>query len=98
MVGIALGTGVGAGIIINDQVCTGIMSVAGEIGCIPYLEENYELYCSGKFFPRFYGLTGKEAHDKAMEGDPQALAMFREYGNHMGELICLILYVFGSGN
>lgn len=41
-VGITLGTGVGAGIVINNEVYRGVHTGAGEIGCIPYLDSIYE--------------------------------------------------------
>jgi glucokinase len=95
LVGLALGTGVGAGIIANDQLCAGIFSIAGEVGSIPYLTSNFEDYCSGKFFAKFHGITGKEAHDRALAGDVAAQKMFDEYGEHIANLISIILYSVG---
>lgn len=95
LVGITLGTGVGAGIMANNQLCTGILSVAGEIGSIPYLTSNFEEYCSGKFFTKFHGISGKEAHCNAIGGDVAAQKMFDEYGEHIAKLISIILYSVG---
>jgi glucokinase len=95
LVGLTLGTGVGAGIVVNNQLCTGILSIAGEIGSIPYLTSNFEDYCSGKFFSKFHGITGKEAHDRASAGDADAQKMFDEYGEHIANLISIVLYAVG---
>lgn len=95
LVGITLGTGVGAGIMANNQLCTGVLSVAGEVGSIPYLNSNFEDYCSGKFFPKFYGISGRDAHCRAMSGDIAAQKMFDEYGEHIANLISIILYSVG---
>jgi len=65
MLGITLGTGVGAGVIIDGKLYNGMDTGAGEIGSIPYLELDYEQYCSSSFFVRCYGTTGKEAALKA---------------------------------
>lgn len=95
LVGITLGTGVGAGIMANNQLCTGVLSVAGEVGSIPYLNSNFEDYCSGKFFPKFHGISGRDAHCRAMSGDIAAQKMFDEYGEHIANLISIILYSVG---
>lgn len=47
---IALGTGVGAGIVIDGKLYSGPNTGAGEIGSIPYLDRDYEYYCSSRFF------------------------------------------------
>src|SRR5690606_10392508 len=49
LVGITLGTGVGGGIVINGQLYSGLFSAAGEWCSAPYLDHNFEYYCSGKF-------------------------------------------------
>ncbi|MDP4209041.1 MAG: ROK family protein [Bacteroidota bacterium] len=95
LVGITLGTGVGAGIIVNGELCTGKLSIAGEFASIPYKDRNYEFYCSGKFFVENYGLTGKEVHDRALSGDIKAIRILDEYGENLGDLIKTILLVLG---
>ena len=47
---IALGTGVGAGVVIGGKLYCGRNTGAGEIGGIPYLDRDYEYYCSSRFF------------------------------------------------
>lgn len=95
MVGITLGTGVGAGIILNDQLCPGQLSLAGEFSSIPYLSHNFEYYCSGKFFTNVHGITGEELHDRAFLADPKAIKIFDEYGEHLGNLLKVILLTVG---
>jgi glucokinase len=94
MVCLALGTGVGAGIIINGALYNGNNAGAGEIGCLPYLEHDYEYYCSGQFFLKEHGMTGKEAFEKGCAGDPQALHAWNEAGSHIGNLIKAVLFTY----
>ena len=92
LVGLALGTGLGAGIIINHQVYSGTLSSAGEFGCIPYRDKTLEDYCSGKFFGQRTGRAGAAWHALAEQGDAEALALFAEFGRHLGRAIHIILY------
>jgi len=92
LVGLALGTGLGAGIIINHQLYSGTLSSAGEFGMIPYLDKTVEDYCSGKFFSQRTGQTGAEWHALAEQGDAEALAIYAEYGRHLGQALYIILY------
>ncbi len=94
MVGITIGTGVGAGIIINDELYGGENTGAGEIGSLPYLNYDFEHYCSSGFFVRYYGITGKEAAAKATTGDKNALKIWNEFGNHLGELMKTVLFIY----
>lgn len=90
---VALGTGVGAGVVIDDKLYCGSNTGAGEIGSIPYLDRDYEYYCSSRFFVG-RGTTGKEACERAAAGDPEALALWREFGVHVGRLVMLVLYAY----
>lgn len=94
MVGITLGTGVGSGIVINGLLYNGRNTGAGEIGSLPYLEYDFEHYCSSNFFVRYYGLTGKEAGIKAAKGDVQALKICTEFGTHLGNLMKAVLFTY----
>lgn len=104
MVGVTLGTGVGAGIIINHELYNGSNTGAGEVGCIRYLDQVYEHYCGSEFFTTYYQTTGKEAALRARSNDSEALNIWKIYGNHLGELVQAILFaydpdciVFGGG-
>ena len=83
-IGITLGTGFGTGIVIDGKLYSGTLSSAGELGDIPYLDDNIETYCSGKFFREQHGMSGAEVFRLAEEGDPQALEILREFGKHLG--------------
>lgn len=92
-VGITIGTGFGTGMVLNNKLYSGSYSSAGELGSIPYLDQNIENYCSGKFFKNKYELKGSEVFELAEKGDKQALEIFKEYGKHLGNAIKLILYI-----
>lgn len=90
---VALGTGVGAGLVVDGKLYCGHNTGAGEIGSIPYLDRDYEYYCSSRFFVG-RGTTGKEAFERAVAGDPEALKLWEEFGRHIGRLVMLILYAY----
>jgi len=92
VVGITLGTGLGAGIIVNGHLYCGFNCAAGEWCSAPYLDKDFEFYCSGKFFHWKYQAKAKSLSKKADQGDPLALEAYDEYGHHLGELIKNILY------
>lgn len=103
MVGITLGTGVGMGIIINKQLYGGIYQGAGEVGSLPYLNSDYEHYCSSSFFKQ-NGNTGAYFAQRAKEGDTEAINIWNQFGLHIGQLIKAVLFayapqliVFGGG-
>ncbi|MEJ2635004.1 MAG: ROK family protein [Calditrichia bacterium] len=92
MVGLTIGTGLGAGVIINNRLYAGINCGAGEFGSIPYLDGIYEDYCSGQFFANQYGRTGTDFFDRAKNGDRQSLEAYEQFGKHLGEAIKTILF------
>ncbi|MDU1891078.1 MAG: ROK family protein [Dysgonomonas sp.] len=94
IIAVALGTGVGSGIIIDGKLYNGGNTGAGEIGCLPYLQYDYESYCSSSYFTRVHGITGKEAYEKAMQGEPEALMIWKEVGHHIGNLMKAILFTY----
>ncbi|NDV69865.1 ROK family protein [Dysgonomonas sp. 25] len=94
LVCISLGAGLGAGIIVDNKLYCGRNNAAGEIGCLPYRDFDFEHYCSSHFFVGHYDMTGAEAHAKALEGDAKALAIWKEFGFHLGNLIQTILFVY----
>ncbi len=93
VLGISLGTGIGAGLILNGKRYTGKFSGAGEIGSIPYLDKTIEDYCSGKFFRDLHQNTGEHFAHLAASNDQNALALFNELGMHLGKMIKLLLFV-----
>jgi glucokinase len=92
LVGITLGTGTGGGIVINGHLYSGLFSAAGEWCSAPYLDHNYEYYCSGKFFENFYHSKPKSLAKEALAGNPTAIRAFNEFGHHLGELLKTIMY------
>jgi len=94
ILGVTLGTGVGAGVIIDNRLYSGSNTGAGEIGCLPYLEHTLEFYCGSAFFVEYYHTTGKKVAELAGNGDAHALKIWEEFGKHMGVLVKIILFVY----
>jgi len=93
VVGVTLGTGLGAGLILNNQLYTGKQSAAGEFGSFPYLDGIIEHYCSGQFFKR-QGLDGLATFEQAQAGEAKALNLFSELGTHLGNAIVQVVQAF----
>ena len=91
-VGLIIGTGLAAGIIINNQLYSGPNCGAGEFGMMPYLDKNYEHYASGQFFQHNYSMSGEEIYEQAGNGVLFALNAFNAFGTHLGEAIKTILF------
>ena len=73
MIGLTIGTGLGAGIIINDKLYAGVNCGAGEFGNVEYLDQYVEYYASGQFFENCYQTNGELAYKKALDGDPLSI-------------------------
>lgn len=91
MIGLTIGTGVGAGIVINKKLYAGSNCGAGEFGSVEYLNKTYEYYCSGSFFQNIHGVDGELVYDRAKEGDAKALWLYDELGKHLGNCIKMIV-------
>lgn len=94
MVGLTIGTGLGAGIIIRGKLYTGSNCGAGEVGSLLYKDSNLEDYASGQFFKLKYGTDGKTMYEKAKSGDAEAVKAFNELGKNIGVAIKSILYTY----
>lgn len=94
MLGITLGTGVGAGIIFNGQLYSGRHCAAGEIGSLRYLDGIIEHYCSGQYFTDHHDVSGEELYQKACNGDNQALQAFSAFGEHLAHMIAQSLLMY----
>ena len=94
MIGLTIGTGIGAGIIINKCLYAGPNCGAGEFGMVDYLDHCYEYYGSGQFFQNVYQTDGQVVFERAKAGDVQALQWYAEMGTHLGNTIKMILYVY----
>ncbi|MDH4197235.1 MAG: ROK family protein, partial [Candidatus Aminicenantes bacterium] len=93
-VGLIVGTGLGAGVIIDGRRSAGPHCGAGEVGMVPYLDGTYEDYASGRFFAVRHGTTGEELARRARRGDARARRIFAEFGVHLAEAVKTILYTF----
>ena len=93
MVGITIGTGIGAGVIVNHRLYGGRYMGAGEIGSFPYLDADFEHYCSSFFFKR-HNTTSMEVAEKANQGYTSSLQLWYEFGLHLGNLMKVILYAY----
>ncbi|MBO6247768.1 MAG: ROK family protein, partial [Bacteroidales bacterium] len=90
---VTLGTGVGGSLVIDGQLYRGRNAGAGEIGSIPYLDKDYEYYCSSRFFVG-KGTSGKDTAVAAANGDPEALKIMDEFGGHVGKLVQMIMFAY----
>lgn len=103
LVCITLGTGTGVGIIFDGRLYNGANCGAGELCSLPYGDSILEAYCSKQFFENA-GFNSRKASQAAEAGDPKAIALFEEFGRHLGTLLSLVMYaydpdciVFGGG-
>lgn len=94
IVGVTLGTGLGCGLIFNGRLYEGSNCGAGEFGNLPYLFHNVEYYCSGQFFSDEKKVKAIDTYHLALKGDEMALAIFSEYGFHLGASLKSILYAY----
>jgi glucokinase len=97
MIGLTIGTGLGAGIIINGKLYAGNNCGAGEFGMVDYLDHVFEYYCSGQFFQNVYQLDGEQVFQGAKKGDKQTLELYDLMGTHLGNAIKMILYTYDPG-
>ena len=94
MVGLTMGTGIGSGIIIDGKLYNGVNTGAGEIGSLPFKDADYEFYCSSRFFSDLHGDTGANFGKRAQAGDAEAVAVWKEFGQNVGELIKAVLFTY----
>lgn len=94
LVAIAIGTGLGAGIVINGRLYSGANCGAGEIGNIPYGGSTIERYCSGEYLRRVSGVDGETLHARALAGDPSAIKLLGSVGTVLGDAILIALYAY----
>jgi glucokinase len=94
VVGMTIGTGLGSGIIIDNQLYIGNNCGAGEIGMLPYRDHNFEYYACSNFFDVVHGTSALEASRAALNGDTKALRLWSEFGAHLGCAIKAVIYVY----
>jgi glucokinase len=93
-IGLSIGTGVGTGIIINNNLYNGVLCGAGEVGMLPYKDGIIEDYAGSYFFSKMHNVDAKELSKRAQNGDENAVKLYNEFGMHVGEAIKSILYMF----
>ena len=90
-VGLTIGTGLGGGIIQRGKLLTDANCGSGEFGTLPYKEQTLEYYCSGSFFQNVYGVSGKAMYERALQGDAEALAAYRQLGFYVADAIKFVV-------
>jgi glucokinase len=94
VIGMAVGTGLGSGIIIDNRLHAGHNCGAGEIGMLPYRDSILENYVSNRFFEDSLGTNAFDAHHAALAGDEKAIAVWEEFGVHLGAVIKAVMYTY----
>ncbi len=94
LVGVTLGTGLGAGIVIDGRLYNGANCGAGEIGAIPYRDHTIEHYCASAFFHEQAGADGEAVFRRALAGDERAQQLFRRFGDSLGYALLVVLYAY----
>ena len=91
IVGIIIGTGFGAGVIIDNKLYCGNNCAAGEFGRIILKNKTVEDYCSGKFFIDKYKIPGEKIYELAKKNNKKGLKAFKEFGKNLGLGISIII-------
>jgi len=94
LVGMTLGTGLGAGVIIGGRLYCGRNCGAGELGAMPYKGMTVEDYCAGRFFVREAGVAGEFVHQRALAGDREAIGLFERYGRELAGALMIAAYAY----
>lgn len=94
VIGMTIGTGLGSGIIIDNHLYAGNNCGAGEIGMLPYRDSILENYVSNRFFEDNLGINAFDAHKAAIDGNFEALELWKEFGVHLGAVIKALMYTY----
>ncbi len=94
LVGIVIGTGLGAGVVINGRLYSGTNCGAGEIGNVAYRGSTLESWCSGTFLRQASGMDGQAVYDRARAGDRAAQELLDSVGTALGDAILIALYAY----
>jgi len=93
-VGVAIGTGIGSGIILDNKLYSGSNCGAGEIGYLSYKDHDLEYYCSANFFETIYNTTAHEVFNRAENNDIEALKLWDEFGYNVGVALRSVVYAY----
>ena len=91
LVGVVIGTGLGSGIFINNNIYVGSSYAAGELGEIPYKDSTFEENLSSRFFNR-QNIEAISAYRKAVQGNEDMRKLFKEFGFNLGDLFSTIAF------
>ncbi len=94
LVGLTLGTGLGAGVVMDGRLLHGANCGVGELGKTDRKGIRLEGWCAGNYFRREWGAGADEIHRRARQGDPEALRIFECYGGELATAIKRTLYVY----
>ncbi|MEQ9217151.1 MAG: ROK family protein [Cyclobacteriaceae bacterium] len=94
IVGITIGTGLGGGIILNGTLFNGVNCGAGEIGYLPFKDQDLEYYCSSNFFEKIHQTTAYDTFLNAEKNDADALKLWDEFGHNMGIALKSVMYAY----
>lgn len=89
---VIIGTGFGAGIIINGRLYVGQNGGAGEYGEILFKDHTVEYYCSGQYFVKEWGITGEKLGQLAKQDDKKSLTILKEFGFNLGKALSIIVH------
>lgn len=91
LVAFVLGTGLGGGIIVKGKLYAGYNGGAGEFGQILFKDNDFEYYCSGKYFLREHNISGKDLYEKARQHNRKALSIFKKFGENLGKALAMVV-------
>jgi glucokinase len=94
VVGLVVGTGLGAGVIVDNKLYTGRNCGVGEIGMIPYREHNIEYYVSSKSFLTKYDMDFNTLLKRAKDGNKIAIRIFQHFGEDLAIVIQTTLFAY----
>jgi glucokinase len=94
LVGITLGTGLGTGVVMDGRLLHGANCGVGELGKSAHKGMMLQGWCASPYFPREWGAEARVIHQRARDGEKEALAIFDAYGQELSAAIALALYAY----
>lgn len=97
---LTFGTGLGAGLILDNKLYTGASGMAGELGHVRLYDDGHigynkrgsvEGYCSGGGIAQYGKGSAKELAERAAEGDSEALAIYEKVGEDLGRALAILI-------
>lgn len=97
---LTFGTGLGAGLILDNKLYTGACGMAGELGHVRLYDDGHvgynkrgsvEGYCSGGGIAQYGKGTAKELAERAAKGDAEAIAIYEKVGHDLGRALSILI-------